>query len=247
MRRTIPLLMLLAILAVGCRLETNLGVQINADGSGVISAEVGLDDEAQSLIQQFAGDEDPFADNPLADFPNATRTEEDRGGMHYVIYSATVDDIAAAVNEMMTASQDDLVQQFDLTITPTRIEVSGQGSVAAAMQGADSLMTPEQLAQAVTANLRITLPGKILESDATSREGNTLIWALPITGGEITIHAVSDPSQSEGGGFPLWAIIVIAVVVVVGIAAILVLGRKRGGKALAPPPPPPPAPEMPSA
>ena len=240
MRRIIPLVFLLALLAAACRIESNIAAQINADGTGVISAEIGYDEEAAAFIEQFTGGEDPFADSPLAGFPNATRSEEDRGGMHYLISSAEVEDIAAAIDQAVAADANGLVQEFSLTITEDRVEIVGRGSLAGAMEGAQEFLPADQLAESVAANLRITLPGKILEHNATSQDGNTLTWALPITGGEVQISAVSDPTQSEGGGFPLWVIIVIAAAVVAGIGFIVLIGRKRGGAAV------PPAPEMPS-
>jgi len=240
MRRLLPLLLLLALLATACRIESNLTAVINADGSGVIGAEVGYDEEARSLIEQFSEGEDPFGDSPLTGFPNAQSREEDRGGMHYMVSTAEVEDIAAALDEAIAADPDGLIQEFNISIAADRVEVTGRGSLAGALEGAEGMLSPEQLAESVGANLRLTLPGKILESNATSQDGNTLTWALPITGGEIEISAVSDPTQSEGGGFPLWVILVIAAAVVAGIGFIVLVGRKRGGAAA------PPAPEMPS-
>ena len=240
MRRLIPLLMMLALLATACRIESNLIAEINSDGSGVIGAEIGYDEEAEALIGQFTEGGDPFANSPMAGLPGAESREEDRGGMHYLISTAAVDDIAAALDEAIASDPNSLLQEFNLSIEPNRIEVTGRGSLAGAMAGAEGMASPEQLAESVGANLRLTLPGRILESNATSQDGNTLTWALPITGGEVQISAVSDPTQSEGGGFPLWVIIVIAAAVVAGIGFIVLIGRKRGGAAV------PPAPEMPS-
>ena len=240
MRRLIPLLMMLALIATACRIESNLIAEINNDGSGVIGAEIGYDEEAEALIGQFTEGGDPFANSPMAGLPGAESREEDRGGMHYLISTAAVDDIAAALDEAIASDPNSLVQEFNLSIEPNRIEVTGRGSLAGAMAGAEGMASPEQLAESVGANLRLTLPGRILESNATSQDGNTLTWALPITGGEVQISAVSDPTQSEGGGFPLWVIIVIAAAVVAGIGFIVLIGRKRGGAAV------PPAPEMPS-
>jgi hypothetical protein len=160
--------------------------------------------------------------------------------MHYMVSTAEVEDIAAALDEAIAADPDGLIQEFNISIAADRVEVTGRGSLAGALEGAEGMLSPEQLAESVGANLRLTLPGKILESNATSQDGNTLTWALPITGGEIEISAVSDPTQSEGGGFPLWVILVIAAAVVAGIGFIVLVGRKRGGAAA------PPAPEMPS-
>jgi hypothetical protein len=157
-----------------------------------------------------------------------------------LVSTAAVEDIAAALDQTIAADPNSLIQEFNLSLAADRVEVTGRGSLAGAMEGAEGMLSPEQLAESVGANLRLTLPGRILESNATSQDGNTLTWALPITGGEVQISAVSDPTQSEGGGFPLWVIIVMAAAVVAGIGFIVLIGRKRGGA------PVPPAPEMPS-
>ncbi len=244
MRRLLPLLALLVLLTAACRIESNIGAQINADGSGVITAEIGYDEEAAGFIEQFAGGEDPFAENPLANFPDAVTSEEDRGGMHYRIYTADVDDIEAAIQEQMTGEESGFIEEFDITIEPTRVEVTGRGSASTALEGAEGFLSADELAESLSINLRLTLPGKILEHNADTKDGSTLTWAIPLAG-TLEIHAVSDPTQSEGGGgFPMWAIIVIAAVVLAGIAAIGLLGRKRRGAAIAPPPPPAP-PELP--
>ncbi len=249
MRRLLPLLALLVLLTTACRIETNIGAQINADGSGVISVEIGLDDEAADVMEQFGGGEDPFAENPLADYPEAEFREETRGGMNFRIWSAQVEDIEAVLQEQMVSGPDNFIEELSLDITPNRVEVVGRTSAGASMgdlEGIGDFMSAEELVESFVFNLRLTLPGKILEHNADAKDGNTLTWRIPITGETLDVRAVSDPTQSEGGGFPIWAIIVIAVVVVAGIGAIALLGRKRG-RAAAPPPPPPPAPELPPA
>jgi hypothetical protein len=250
MRRLLPLAALLVLLTTACRIETNVGAQINADGSGVISAEIGLDDEAAEMIEQFGGGEDPFAENPLADYPEAELREEKRGGMSFRIWSAQVEDIDSVIQEQIVSGPDSFIEEFDLSIAPDRVEVVGRTSAGASMgdlEGMGDFMSAEELAESFAINLRLTLPGKILDHNADAKDGNTLTWSIPITGEALDVRAVSDPTQSEGGGFPLWAIIVIAAVVLVGIGAVALLGRKKGRAAVPPPPPPPPGPELPPA
>ncbi|MCU0282090.1 MAG: hypothetical protein MUE66_09820 [Acidimicrobiia bacterium] len=244
MRRLIPLLMLLALIATACRIESNLIADINADGSGVIGAEIGYDEEAEAFIEQFTQGEDPFADSPMAGMPGAQTREEDRGGMHFLISTAEVEDIAAAIEQSIAADPNSLLQEFSITVNANRVEVTGRGSLTGALEGAEGMLSPDQLAESVGANIRLTLPGAVLESNATSRDGNTLVWALPITGGDIEIRAASDPTQSPGGGFPLWAIIVIAAAAAAAVGAAVLMSRKRGGVAA---PPTPPTPAMPAA
>jgi len=249
MKRLLPLLALLILLTAACRIETNIGAQINADGSGVISAEVGLDDEAADVLEQFGGGEDPFAENPLADYPEAELREETRGGMNFRIWSAQVDDIESVLQEQMVSGPDSFIEELNLDITPNRVEVVARTTAGASigdLEGIGDFMSAEELAESFAINLRLTLPGKILEHNADAKDGNTLTWRIPITGEALDVRAVSDPTQSEGGGFPLWAIIVIAAVVVAGIGAVALLGRRRSRTAV-PPPPPPPAPELPPA
>jgi hypothetical protein len=245
MRRLIPLLMLLALLSTACRIESNLIADINADGSGVIGAEIGYDEEAASFIEQFTQGEDPFADSPMAAVPGAQSREEDRGGMHYLITTAEVEDIVAAMEQSAAADPNSLIQEFSVIATADRVEITGRASLAGAMAGAEGMLSPDQLAESVSANIRLTLPGAILESNATSQDGNTLTWALPIAGGEVEISAVSDPTRLPDGGFPLWAIIVIAAAAAAAAAgALILISRKRSGTAI---PPAPPNPEMPTA
>ena len=61
--------MMLALLATACRIESNLIAEINSDGSGVIGAEIGYDEEAATFIEQFAEGEDAFGDSPPAGLP----------------------------------------------------------------------------------------------------------------------------------------------------------------------------------
>ena len=236
MRRLIPLLLLLVVLATACRIESNLIAEINPDGSGVIGAEIGYDEEAGQFIEEMTGGQDLFADSPMAGFPDAEGREENRGDMHYLISTAAVDDIGAALQQAITADPNSLVQELALDITADRVAVTGRGSLTGAMEGAEGMLSPDQIAESVSANVRLTLPGRILESNATSRDGNTLTWALPITGEVVQISAVSDPTQSAGGGFPVWAIIVIAAAALAGLGFVVLISRKRGGEVLPPTP-----------
>src|SRR4030066_298405 len=97
MRRLLPLVALLALLTAACRIESNIGAQINTDGSGVITAEIGYDKEAAEFT------------------------------------------------------------------APPRVEVTGRGSAGTALEGAGDFLPADELAESLSINLRLTLPGKILE------------------------------------------------------------------------------------
>jgi hypothetical protein len=231
MRRIIVVAALLALVTAACQIETNLVADIEADGSGTIAVELGYDQEAASFIEQASGTGGLTAEQLSTNLPDAQVREEDRGNLHFYIASAQVDDIAAALQ---------------VTVAPDSITVIGNAGGAEAL-GADTGGIPvDQISQYVRANIEITLPGKILANNADSRDGNTLIWSLPLTGGAVDIEASSNPSlPAGGGGFPIWAIIVIAAAVVL-VGAVLVVRGRRGRGAAVPPPPPPPELEEPA-
>jgi len=110
-------------------------------------------------------------------------------------------------------------------------------------------MPPEMLTEFFEVNLRITMPGKVLEHNATSQSGSTLTWKLDLTEPFIDIYAQSDPRASAGsGGIPIW--VWIAAGGALALVILFLVARSRGGKpaaasataappADAPPPPPP--------
>ena len=59
---------------------------------------------------------------------------------------------------------------------------------------------PEVFEESVSANISLTLPGKILSHNADIKDGNTLTWKVSIFGGELVIAAESDPNGSPDGG-----------------------------------------------
>jgi len=228
----------LAVLATACRFEMNLGVDINADGSGTITYEAGLDEEAVRLVPAGAL-ENPAAGSPLALIPGTQLGEEDRGGLHYYIVTVDVDDIATALDDIVEQADDAIVEDFSLTVTDDRVTFAATASAAAAFAEMADMTLPGQLEQVAAANFVLTLPGEIIEHDADSRDGNTLTWSLPVTGGDtVEINAASNPAGSSGGGFPAWVIGLAAAVVLAGAAGFFLLSRRGSGTEQPDEPPP---------
>jgi hypothetical protein len=237
MRKTLVLLAAVALLTAACKIETNFGAVINPDGSGTVIAELGFDDEAAELL--LSG-EDPFEGNDLSALPGAETSEERRGDMTYYIIEAPFDDVSQ-LQDALVQNDNALLSGFDVTVTEDRVTVSGTASgdeLSSQAEGFD----PAVFEESVSANIHITLPGRILSHNADQVDGNKLTWAVPLFGGDLNIQAESDPTQEpagDGGGFPIW---VIALIVVVALAAIawFVL-RGRSGTPAAPAAPAPPA------
>jgi len=247
MRRLIVLASLLALVATACKLETNFGAVINADGSGTIIGEIGLDDEAAELF--FQG-EDPFEDNELAAVPGARTRQERRGDLTFYIVEIDVDDITDAEQQMID-NESSLLSNLDITVSDNLVTVRGSASAEDSLGGDAEGFDAGVLEDAISANVYFTMPGSILSHNADRQDGNTLFWEIPVLGGTLEIQAESDPTgtPASGGssdGFPVWAYGIIAAVLL-GALYYFRKGKSGGGGESAPSddaddvPPPPPA------
>ena len=197
MRRLTAIASLLALVAVSCQIETNFGATINADGTGTVIAEIGLDEEAQGFFLE--GGSDPFEGNEIAEIPGAETRQEERNGLTYFIVEVPVDDVTQ-VEDLLTGNENALLSGFDVQVTDTLVSVSGTATAADTLGEQAEGFDPQVFEDSVSANISLTLPGKILSHNADSQDGNTLSWSVPILGGELNIQAESDPTGSPSGG-----------------------------------------------
>ena len=228
MRRMIVLASLVALVVTACKIETNFGAVINADGSGTLIAEIGMDEEAQSFFME--GVDDPFAEQELANAPGARKREETRGDMTFWIVELDVDDITEAQDEIL-GQENSLLETFSITVTDERVTVSGSATGEDTFGGeGGETFDPAMLEESVSANVRITMPGSITSHNATSQEGNTLVWKVPVTGGALNIQAESDPRGSPAsGGLPMGLILGIAAVALAGGAFFFLRKKNTDG------------------
>jgi len=254
MRRLIVVAALLALVATACKLETNFGAVINADGSGTIIGEIGLDDEAAELFLEGA---DPFDGNELADAPGARTRQERRGDLTYYIVEIDVDDITDAEQQLID-NESSLLSNLDISVTDDLVTVSGTASADDTLGGESDGFDPAVFEDSISASVYFTMPGAISEHNADRRDGNTLYWDIPVLGGTLDIQAQSDPRgtpASSSDGFPVWAYGIIAAVLLGGVyyfmqsrsggvsPATTEDSADDGATASDDPPPPPPAAE----
>ena len=244
MRRLIVLASLLALVATACKLETNFGAVINADGSGTIIAEIGFDDEAAELFLEGG---DPFDGNELADAPGARTREERRGDLTFYIVEIDVDDITNAEQQLID-SENSLLSNLEITVTDNLVTVSGSASADDSLGGDAEGFDPGVIEDSISASVYFTMPGSIGSHNADRRDGNTLFWDISVLGGTLNIQAESDPTgtpaSGSSDGFPVWAYGVIAAVLL-GALYYFRKGNSGGGGDSAssddydaPPPPP---------
>jgi hypothetical protein len=217
MRRLLGLVAVLVLVTTACKIETNFGAVIEADGSGTIIIELGVDEEA---AQFFLDGTDPFQGQDLAEAPGARTREEQRGDLTFYIIEVDVEDVSDLQNGLMGADGGVL---NDLTITVDDDQVSINGSASAEetigseTEGLGDL--DFDIEEIFSANVYFTMPGAIIDHNADRQDGNTLYWEVPITGGTLDIRAESDPTGtpasggSGSGGFPTWGYAVLALLV----------------------------------
>jgi hypothetical protein len=213
-------LALLALLAVGCRLDVTAAADVRADGSATLAVEVVLD--AALLAELDALEVDPSAELTAAaadgDGWELQRTTTDDGGLALVLEREVAD--ASAIGGSLRELAAGLSPQDPALLLDLDVQVDEQGAVS--LSGSGALRPPATagveldgrpigpagdelaaiVASAASAALRVTVPGPIEEHDADGVSDRTARWELPV--GEprpVTLTA------GAPGGLPSWLVL----------------------------------------
>ena len=218
MRRITLMAALLALTTAACKIEFNLAADLGADATGTVTLEVGFDEEAAEFFLQEGTD--PFESAP----PGAETRTEERGDMtfHQITQRFAGEEELAG---MMTGEEAPF-ETFRATFTDRLVSIEGTigGAGGGFFEEGDlSEFTPDQLVQGLSAEIRITMPGRVLDHNADLLDERTLTWELDLFGATQTINAQSDPQgQPEGGGgIPAWVIAVVAIAVVAAVGYLM--------------------------
>lgn len=231
MRKLLPLLAAVVLLTSACRLETNVTIDVNEDGSGSFTTELGLDEEMQGVLESFGGGEDLLSGLDLGGAtPTETRVE---GAMTYYSASQEFTDVAE-LESLLNDNQDQVAfDEFTLEVTEDGASfiaktgpLSGQGELDPASLPFDPATLTEDI---FSANIYVKLPGTVTTHNADEETSDgRLRWAISLT----------DPLDMEaettfgGSGIP-WVPIGIAAVVVLGIGGFLMTRRKEDAATVA--------------
>ena len=230
MRRHIILFALLAIVLTACRVESNIILDINEDGSATVGAEVGFDDEFLALITESGGSpEDLFSDLPnFGD--DVVTTERTEGDMTYFGVVGEVDDLST-----LEAGSEDLegFQSFSYTYDDSSATL--EAVIAAASTGdfgGEFGIDPSTITEEFfSANLIVTMPGTVTESNADIVRGDgSLVWNIPLTG-EKEVFATSEIGASATSWFIFVLVIVLLAMAAAAIVAVVV-SRRQSQKAV---------------
>ena len=236
-----------ALLAVGCRAEANVVLDITDDGSGTYTVELGLDDELQELLAGFTGGEGGglipgfdfgalgLEENPLESIPS--RTE---GDMTYFGNSSTFTTLDELIALVANATGDgNNFDDFDVTLADEEVRVSATaGAPGDLASDVDLPISLDFFENAFSASVIINLPGTVTEHNADEvLADGSLKWNISLTEG-VDIQAISDQSESS---FP-WVFVIVIVLLLAALALVLVVMRRNSAAsatAIAATPPPP--------
>lgn len=253
MRRPVLFLLVpLALLATGC-FKVNLDIEVEDDGSGRIEgefavnpdqylealgplaeafaeagAEAGEELSRESLCASFLEDQDPLP-------PEVNAETFDEGGFCGQRFSAEFgpgDDVAATIGELFGddgTDEDEIVLRKEGENWRFELPIDAEDL---GTEGGDEFFPPEVLDELLGDSefrVRVQLPGRPLEHNATSVDGNTFTWDLDITNPpQENLFAVTEPGSPGGGGSNAWLWVVLGLVAVAAVVGLVVFLRRRG-------------------
>jgi hypothetical protein len=241
----------IALAATAC-IKAEYDIVVEDDGSGLLEAVIAVDADAFAGLGEMFGEEmggDELGREQLCeefrsdtDFPPEVdvREYDEDGFCGYRIrtrWEAT-DDPGAALDRILSAEDGG---EDDATVL--RREPDGgwllvapldSGDLAASSDEVPPFMAQQFLADA-SVRFAITLPGRPVEHNATSVDGNTFVWQIDLADPVTELRARTEPGSPGGGGdgFP-WGIVVAVIAGLLVIGAVLALVR-RGSKVTADP------------
>jgi len=198
MKRFALLVALLAVLISGCRAEVRLLLDVSEDGSGTVTAEVGINNQLRDLIDQLAGDSETIISglDLGLEGDGTTRTE---GEMTVYATQAAFDDEA----DIATAAAGNFTS-FTLEITDDGTSLEATLDVAGELDLSQFPVAPNTIdAETLEAHIIVSLPGDITDhnADEITSDGR-FSWDIPFDG-ELYMFANTVYPKA---GFPWWLI-----------------------------------------
>lgn len=238
-RRRVLLVALLALLAAGCQVRVATDVGVDQDGSGRLAVTVALDEELATSLT--ADDFDPFAGlESLPDGWSVERSEPD-GGLAATVAADFAD--PAGLSQRVSQLAEGLDEEDPLLLEDVDLQVDEDGS--ARLSGRAGLRLPsstgldggglafdgddlralveERGAEVLRVDLRVSMPGPVVDGNADEVDGGTATWQLTPGDDLVAVEVVSDPPSSR-----TWQLVAAGVVgVVVGFLGLSLVRRRR--------------------
>lgn len=238
-RRLAGLVAVLAVLASGCQVRVGTEVAVGRDGDGRLAVTIALDEELLASLE--ADDLDPFAGLETLPAPWTAERRAADGG-ESVTLSAPFDDpdgLRQRVADLQDGLDDEdpvLLDDLELAVAddgaatfsglagfrpPSSTGFDGEGVVAFDGDALTALLE-ERGDEVMRVDLRVTLPGPIVDTNADEVDGATATWTLPTTE-LVEVRAVGDPPVDR----TWWVVAGAAVLGLVLVLVVTGLRRRR--------------------
>ncbi len=235
MRKVFLLIAVLAVILAGCRVETNIVLDIEEDGSALVGAEVGYDEEFAQLLEQSGADpDDLFGDLPVETGDDVVTIERTEGDMTYTGLLSEVDDLSTFAPD---SAELEGFTSFSYTFDDDGAELAATISADDANLGGDELgefgFDPSQLTdEFFSANVVVTMPGDVTEHNAdVVRSDGTLVWKIPLAG-TAQINATSSFGTSSAN-LLLILLVGLLLIGVIAVVAATIVSRRQSQQAVA--------------
>jgi hypothetical protein len=233
MKKLLFLVAGIALLAVACRAEVNVLVDINENQTGTATFEFGLDEEFKGIIESSGGTTDDLLDEVNLGAEGGVAFTRTDGDMTYSGVAKDFTDISEIMDDLSGATgADGMFDDFTFEMDDKTAEL--RATVTAPEQDTGDLgIDPSTLTGDVfSANFILSMPGTVVDSNADEvLADGSLRWDLPILGGDKEIYA-----QSEFGSSSLWWLwVLLGVALIVGVIAIIAavgLGKRQQKEAV---------------
>ncbi len=231
--------LILVLLLSAC--QVNFITEFEQDGSGVYTQEIGFESD-EAITSGLDPDDEEFCSNQSSTLPTGTTTRKEtrNDDSIWCIYETPFDSVedlqsiyATTDTQINTLSLEDDTLTYDITL---------------------DFSQDSEMAIGMDITWKVTMPGKIIDSNATEQKGNTLTWIL-VAGQMNEIYAVSDVGGSgfdlnmdlgldEGENSIILTILgslagviccCIVPIVIAGIAILLIRRKKKADVDLTPP------------
>jgi hypothetical protein len=223
----------LALVLSACRIESNIIMNIDEDGSATVGAEIGFDEEMLDLVTQGGGDpSDILGDLPDLGGDGVEPIERVEGDMTYYGVTTNIDDLSTYDFDGFEGEAfSEFSYQFDdsSATLAAKVDATGIGDLG----GEDLGIDPSEITGDIfSARVLVAMPGTIAEHNADEVMGDgTLVWNLPLSGSK-DIFATS----TFGGSSFNWIWLLVGGVLLIGVVAAVaavMTSRKDSEKAVA--------------
>jgi len=223
----------LALVLSACRIESNIILNIDEDGSATVGAEIGFDEDMLDLVTQGGGDpSDILGDLPDLGGDGVEPIQRVDGDMTYYGVTTNIDDLSTYDFDGFEGEAfSEFSYQFDsnsATLAAT-VDATGVGDLG----GEDLGIDPAEITGDIfSARVLVAMPGTIAEHNADEvMSDGTLVWNLPLSGSKDVFATSTFGSSSFNW---MWLLVggVLLIGVIAAVAAVMT-SRKDSEKAVA--------------